>query len=281
MNKKLSSLLRDLGISKVKLAKFLGVSRQMIYNYLELDDLNKWPKDKKILLFNLLGIKKADEIDKIVVNTDYILQVESKLDSITQDKNDSKENCQSVDLMNGAGEVVTKNINFLSSVSSLPLKGEVIYWQEIQFEDGSVLQNENAKDIEDAKQSNLPAPLLKRLSFGEEKLRSVVQGLRDLAALPDPLGHTTLARELTEGSRSMENATAQWLRSVSETERREFVDARFRVLETSESNKIGPEMLVGFLKNPAALTGAIRRMSPQVWQNLLHLLQALISPNQK
>ena len=61
------------------------------------------------------------------------------------------------------------------------------------------LFSENAKDIEDAKQSNLPAPLLKRLSFGEEKLRSVVQGLRDLAALPDPLGHTTLARELTEG----------------------------------------------------------------------------------
>ena len=89
------------------------------------------------------------------------------------------------------------------------------------------------------------------------------------------------ARELTEGSRSMENATAQWLRSVSESERREFVDALFRVLETSESNKIGPEMLIGFLKNPAALTGAIRQMSPQVWQNLLRLLQALIGPNTK
>ena len=50
---KLNEILHELGISKVKLAKFLGVSRQMIYNYLELDDINKWPKDKKVLLSKL------------------------------------------------------------------------------------------------------------------------------------------------------------------------------------------------------------------------------------
>ena len=49
--KNLNDLLQELGISKVKLAKYLGVSRQMIYNYLELESLNKWPKEKKILLF--------------------------------------------------------------------------------------------------------------------------------------------------------------------------------------------------------------------------------------
>ena len=62
---KLNELLKELGISKVNLAKFLGVSRQMIYNYLELDDINKWPKDKKVLLLNLLGIKSVEEIDDI------------------------------------------------------------------------------------------------------------------------------------------------------------------------------------------------------------------------
>ena len=62
---RLNDILRELGISKVKLAKFLGVSRQMIYNYLELDDLNKWPKDKKVMLLNLLGIKSADELKNI------------------------------------------------------------------------------------------------------------------------------------------------------------------------------------------------------------------------
>lgn len=78
----LNNLLHELGISKVKLAKFLGVSRQMIYNYLELDDINKWPKDKKVLLFNLLGIKSVEEMDKISINTDYISEVEMRLNSI-------------------------------------------------------------------------------------------------------------------------------------------------------------------------------------------------------
>ena len=49
---KLNELLQELGISKVRLAKYLGVSRQMVYNYLELDDINKWPKRKKFFYIN-------------------------------------------------------------------------------------------------------------------------------------------------------------------------------------------------------------------------------------
>ena len=81
---RLNELLHELGISKVKLSKFLGVSRQMIYNYLELDDINKWPKDKKVLLLNLLGVKSAEEIENIKVTTDYIDDVEMRL-SIKKD----------------------------------------------------------------------------------------------------------------------------------------------------------------------------------------------------
>ena len=58
---KLNNLLQELGVSKVRLAKYLGVSRQMVYNYLELDDLNKWPKEKKILLYKLLDIESSEE----------------------------------------------------------------------------------------------------------------------------------------------------------------------------------------------------------------------------
>ena len=88
----LNNLLHELGISKVKLAKCLGVSRQMIYNYLELDDVNKWPKDKKVLLFNLLGIKSYDEMKKIKVDTDYIMDVEIRLNSINERKNNTVAN---------------------------------------------------------------------------------------------------------------------------------------------------------------------------------------------
>lgn len=79
---KLNDILRELGISKVKLAKCLGVSRQMIYNYLELDDLNKWPKDKKVILLNILGIKSANELNDIKVDTDYIMDVETRINGL-------------------------------------------------------------------------------------------------------------------------------------------------------------------------------------------------------
>jgi hypothetical protein len=76
---KLNELFQELGISKVRLAKYLGVSRQMVYNYLELNDINKWPKEKKLLLFKLLDISDAKDIENIKVNTDYLMNVESRL----------------------------------------------------------------------------------------------------------------------------------------------------------------------------------------------------------
>lgn len=57
----------------------------------------------------------------------------------------------------------------------------------------------NAEDVAQAQTDHLPAPLVGRLKFGEDKLNQVVTGLRALAELPDPIGQTTLSRELTEG----------------------------------------------------------------------------------
>ncbi|MDD4035978.1 MAG: hypothetical protein PHS45_01470 [Bacilli bacterium] len=79
MMEKINVILQELGISKVRLAKYLGVSRQMIYNYLDMEDLNSWPKDKRMKFFKLLDIKSADEINKIKTNADYIMEVESRL----------------------------------------------------------------------------------------------------------------------------------------------------------------------------------------------------------
>ena len=59
---KLNKLLQELEISKVRLAKFLGVSRQMVYNYLDGENLEKMPNDKKMKLFNLLEIDSLDDI---------------------------------------------------------------------------------------------------------------------------------------------------------------------------------------------------------------------------
>lgn len=80
---RINELLQELGLSKVKLAKYLGVSRQMVYNYLVLDTLDKWPKEKKVLLLQLLDIKDASKksLDSIKVDTDYLLAVEKRLNT--------------------------------------------------------------------------------------------------------------------------------------------------------------------------------------------------------
>lgn len=57
----------------------------------------------------------------------------------------------------------------------------------------------NIADVEEATAGALAAPLLNRLKFREEKLAAVTAGLEALAALPDPIGKTTYACELTEG----------------------------------------------------------------------------------
>ena len=57
----------------------------------------------------------------------------------------------------------------------------------------------NEADVIEATAANLAAPLLNRLKFREEKLAAVTAGLQALAALPDPIGKTTYACELTDG----------------------------------------------------------------------------------
>lgn len=53
----------------------------MVYNYLVLDSLDKWPKEKKVLLLQLLDIKDSsnESINKIVVDTEYLMGVEKDL----------------------------------------------------------------------------------------------------------------------------------------------------------------------------------------------------------
>ncbi len=58
---------------------------------------------------------------------------------------------------------------------------------------------ENLKDMKTAEEKGIPAPVLKRLKFGEEKIGEVLDGIRELIGLEDPLNKTTLARELDDG----------------------------------------------------------------------------------
>lgn len=76
---KINLILKKANISKVNLAGYLGVSRQMVYNYLDGSDLSKLPNEKCQLLFELLNVNSADDIMKIDVNSDYLQTVGSKI----------------------------------------------------------------------------------------------------------------------------------------------------------------------------------------------------------
>lgn len=57
----------------------------------------------------------------------------------------------------------------------------------------------NREDLRRSERENLPAPLLKRLAFGEAEIAGVVDGIHSLVKLEDPVGKTLLSTELDEG----------------------------------------------------------------------------------
>ncbi len=57
----------------------------------------------------------------------------------------------------------------------------------------------NALDVAQATEEKLSPPLLSRLKVNETKCQRMIDGLRALADLPDPLGHVQYAKELAQG----------------------------------------------------------------------------------
>lgn len=76
---KINLILKKANISKVNLAGYLGVSRQMVYNYLDGKDLTKIPNEKCQLIFELLGVNSTDEILNIEIDKEYLQSVGSKI----------------------------------------------------------------------------------------------------------------------------------------------------------------------------------------------------------
>ena len=76
---KINKILKEANISKVNLAKYLGVSRQMVYNYLDGEDLSKLSNDKSQALFTLLNVRSEEELKRVELTKEYIQEVGNKL----------------------------------------------------------------------------------------------------------------------------------------------------------------------------------------------------------
>lgn len=87
---KINLIFKKANISKVNLAKYLGVSRQMVYNYLDSKDLSKFPNEKCQMLFELLNVNNAEQILKLDINEDYLQKVGSKIFNSSKDEKKEK-----------------------------------------------------------------------------------------------------------------------------------------------------------------------------------------------
>lgn len=59
----------------------------------------------------------------------------------------------------------------------------------------------NARDLEGAREKNVSEPLVNRLSLSDARWNDMIQGLRDVAVLPDPVGGVDSERVLPNGLR--------------------------------------------------------------------------------
>ncbi|HHV97352.1 MAG TPA: glutamate-5-semialdehyde dehydrogenase [Clostridiaceae bacterium] len=57
----------------------------------------------------------------------------------------------------------------------------------------------NQEDLERSQKENIPAPLLKRLKFDENKIKDVVSGIHSLVKLDDPVGKVLMHTRLDDG----------------------------------------------------------------------------------
>jgi len=82
---KVNEIVDELGVSKVKLAKYLGVSRQMIYNYLKAKSISDWPKEKEKRFLALFDVNSEEELKKIEFDNQKISDITQKINNFIKD----------------------------------------------------------------------------------------------------------------------------------------------------------------------------------------------------
>lgn len=81
MLKEINEVLKKFGLSKVRLSKYLGVSRQMLYNYFDYDTFEEWPLDKQKKILELFELDNINELFEKEVTPSFISEVNNRINS--------------------------------------------------------------------------------------------------------------------------------------------------------------------------------------------------------
>ena len=93
----------------------------------------------------------------------------------------------------GAAKVASRRLAAASAATKN--RALVAMAEALERRSGEILE-ENAQDVTEGRKKGLSGALIDRLWLDEERLRGIARSLRDIAALPDPVG------EVVEGWRS-------------------------------------------------------------------------------
>ena len=93
-----------------------------------------------------------------------------------------------------------REASFVLAASTKTMRNEALLAAADALEkNAQAIFEANARDMENAERDGVAAPVLKRLKFDAGKLGDVCAGLRDLAAMEDPIGKVQLKTELADG----------------------------------------------------------------------------------
>lgn len=76
----------------------------------------------------------------------------------------------------------------LANVSASAKNKALKFIADFLLEDAKKIMAANAKDLESAAASGLSKPMLERLAINDKKIAAMVEGVNQVAALPDPVG---------------------------------------------------------------------------------------------
>lgn len=93
-----------------------------------------------------------------------------------------------------------KKASIMLSAADTGLKNRALEMiaKELEIRKEEILKA-NREDLERSENEKLSAPLLKRLKFDEAKINDVIDGIKSLIKLEDPVGRTILSTELDDG----------------------------------------------------------------------------------
>ncbi len=91
----------------------------------------------------------------------------------------------------GKAKGAKKAARVLASVSSGVKNDALVAMADGIMDASGKLKEENAKDLEYAREKGLSSALIDRLELNDKRIDGMASGLREIAALPDPIGEVT------------------------------------------------------------------------------------------